>query len=97
MLKPGTSASTVTALSFSTTRTRGKQIALPLTQAEMGELLGVTRETVTRALAQFRDHNLAVLKGSTLTIPNRAALESFAVHQSSQADRRLAPAATGRL
>jgi len=57
--------------------TLGQQITLSLTQAEIGELLGVTRETVSRALTQFRNNRLVVMKGSTLTIPNRAALESF--------------------
>jgi CRP/FNR family transcriptional regulator len=55
----------------------GSQITLPLTQGEIGELLGISRETVTRALSQFRSHHLVVMKGSTLTIPNRAALETF--------------------
>jgi CRP/FNR family cyclic AMP-dependent transcriptional regulator len=55
----------------------GSQITLPLTQCEIGELLGLSRESVTRALSQFRNHRLVVMKGSTLTIPNRAALESF--------------------
>jgi len=55
----------------------GSQLTLPLTQCEIGELLGVSRESVTRALSQLRNHHLVVMKGSTLTIPNRAALESF--------------------
>jgi len=56
---------------------RGIQITLNMTQAEIGEFLGISRETVTRALRQFRDHPLVVLKGSTLPIPSRSALESF--------------------
>lgn len=55
----------------------GSQLTLPLTQNEIGELLGISRESVTRAMSQFRNHHLVVMKGSTLTIPNRAALESF--------------------
>jgi CRP-like cAMP-binding protein len=55
----------------------GIQISLDMTQAEMGELLGISRETVTRTFRQFRDQRLVLLKGSTVTIPNRAALESF--------------------
>jgi len=55
----------------------GNQITLPLTQEEIGELIGVSRETVTRALSQLRDHRLIVRKGVTLTIPDRAALASF--------------------
>ena len=55
----------------------GSKITLPLTQSEIGEMLGVSRETVTRSLSQFKNRHLVVVKGSTLTIPNRAALESF--------------------
>jgi CRP-like cAMP-binding protein len=53
-------------------------ISLPLTHAEIGELIGASRETVTRTFGQLRDHQLIELKRSTLTISNRAALESFA-------------------
>ena len=55
----------------------GTQITLTLTQAEIGECLGISRETVTRALSELRNHRLVVVEGSVLTIPNRAALESF--------------------
>jgi len=55
----------------------GNKITLPLTHGEIGELIGTSRETVTRTFSQLRKHHLVLLKGSTLTIPNRAALESF--------------------
>lgn len=57
---------------------RGNRITLPLTHGEIGELIGISRETVTRTFAQLRNQHLVVLKGSSLTISNRAALESFA-------------------
>ena len=53
------------------------QTAVYLTHEEIGHLIGTSRETVTRAFSQLRDHHLAVLKGSILTIPNRDALENF--------------------
>jgi CRP/FNR family cyclic AMP-dependent transcriptional regulator len=58
----------------------GNKITVPLTHGEIGELIGTSRESVTRTFTQLRNHHLVVLKGSTLTIPNRAALESFAAH-----------------
>jgi CRP/FNR family cyclic AMP-dependent transcriptional regulator len=53
------------------------RITLPLTHEEIAECIGSSRETVTRTLSDFRSRHLVVLQGSTLTIPNRAALESF--------------------
>ena len=54
------------------------EMSLPLTHAEIGELIGASRETVTRTFRQLKEHQLIVLKRSTLTISNRAALESLA-------------------
>jgi len=56
----------------------GTKSHLPLTHEEIAEFIGSSRETVTRTLSDFRDKRLVTLKGSTLMIPNRAALESFA-------------------
>lgn len=55
----------------------GAIIRLPLTHEEMAEFIGTTRETVTRTLSEFRHRHLVELHGSTLTIPSRAALETF--------------------
>ena len=55
----------------------GTRIKLPLTHEEIAECIGSSRETVTRTLSEFRHQNLVTLKGSTLTISNRAALESY--------------------
>ena len=56
----------------------GTRIKLPLTHEEMAEFIGTTRETVTRTLSDFKVRHLVSIQGSTLMIPNRAALESFA-------------------
>jgi CRP/FNR family transcriptional regulator len=53
------------------------RMKLPLTHEEIGECIGVTRETISRTLADFKQRHLITLQGSTLMIPNRAALESF--------------------
>jgi len=54
----------------------GTRVTLPLTHEEIAECIGSSRETVTRTLSEFKHRNLVTLKGSTLLIPNRAALES---------------------
>jgi CRP/FNR family transcriptional regulator, cyclic AMP receptor protein len=55
----------------------GTQIKVPLTHEEIAEFIGSTRETVTRTLSQFKSRQLVTLQGSTMTISNRAALESI--------------------
>jgi len=55
----------------------GARIQLPLTHEEIAELIGSSRETVTRTFSEFRNQRLVTLKGSTLMISDRAALESF--------------------
>jgi CRP/FNR family cyclic AMP-dependent transcriptional regulator len=56
----------------------GTRIKLPLTHEEIAEFVGTTRETVTRTLSDFKVRHLVTIQGSTLIIPNRSALESFA-------------------
>jgi CRP/FNR family transcriptional regulator, cyclic AMP receptor protein len=56
----------------------GTQIKVPLTHEEIAEFIGTTRETVTRTLSDFKVRHLVAIHGSTLRIPYRAALESFA-------------------
>jgi CRP/FNR family cyclic AMP-dependent transcriptional regulator len=47
---------------------------LALTHEDIAQLVGASRETVTRTLAEFRKMQILELKGSTLTIHNKAAL-----------------------
>jgi CRP/FNR family transcriptional regulator, cyclic AMP receptor protein len=56
----------------------GARIKMPLTHEEMAEFIGTTRETVTRTLSDFKVKHLVTIQGSTMMIPSRAALESFA-------------------
>ncbi len=56
--------------------TNSSKIKLTLTQEEIAQMIGTSRETVTRLLAKFRDRGLIELRGSTLTILNRAALDA---------------------
>jgi CRP/FNR family transcriptional regulator, cyclic AMP receptor protein len=55
----------------------GSRVKLPLTHEEIAEFIGTTRETVTRTLSEFKSHHLVELRGSTLVIENRKALEEF--------------------
>jgi len=54
------------------------RLQIALTQEEIGEMIGVTRETVTRLLAIFRKKNLLTVKGVMFNICNRAGLQSLA-------------------
>lgn len=57
---------------------QGTRLKLSLTHEEIGECIGASRETVTRTLCDFKHRHLVDLRGSTLMIPNRMALESCA-------------------
>jgi CRP-like cAMP-binding protein len=54
------------------------KITVPFSQEEIGEIIGTSRESVTRAFTELRNFHLISLKGSALTVSNRAALEAFA-------------------
>jgi CRP/FNR family transcriptional regulator, cyclic AMP receptor protein len=51
------------------------RLKLSLTHEEMAQLIGTSRETVTRTLSQFKKQRVLELSGSTLIIRNKAALE----------------------
>lgn len=53
------------------------QVKLTLTHEEIAEMIGTTRETVSRLFAQFKKKQLVQLKGATLIIRNRDALEKL--------------------
>jgi len=53
-------------------------LRLTLTHEEIGEMIGTTRETVTRLFADFRRKQLIDSKGSTVVIRNQPALEGMA-------------------
>jgi CRP/FNR family cyclic AMP-dependent transcriptional regulator len=56
----------------------GTHFRFSLTHGEIGEFIGASRETVTRTLSVFESRHLVMFNGSTLTIPSKAALESYA-------------------
>jgi len=53
----------------------GIRIKLALTHQEIAQLIGTSRETVTRVLGEFREKKLAWVQGSTLWIADRHGLQ----------------------
>ena len=53
------------------------QVKLTLTHEEIAEIIGTTRETVSRLFSQFKRKQIVQLKGATLIIRNKAALEKM--------------------
>jgi CRP/FNR family transcriptional regulator, cyclic AMP receptor protein len=51
------------------TTERGIELRLPLTQEEIGQMIGVSRETVSRLLAEFEEEGILELEGSRICIP----------------------------
>ncbi len=56
----------------------GARCRVAMTQEEMGEFIGASRETVNRALAVFRNRRLVSQHGYLIVIPNRSALRRYA-------------------
>jgi len=53
------------------------QVKLTLTHEEIAEMIGTTRETVSRLFSDFKKKQLLQVKGSTLVIRNKSALEKI--------------------
>ncbi len=53
------------------------RLKISLTHEEMAQLIGTSRETVTRTLSQFKKQRILELTGSTLLIRNKAALQNL--------------------
>ena len=56
------------------TTPNGIQIRCVLTHGEIGECIGVSRETVTRAMTEFKNQGLVKTRGSALIVTSRGAL-----------------------
>jgi CRP/FNR family cyclic AMP-dependent transcriptional regulator len=57
---------------------RDLRVATDFTHEEMAQMIGSSRETVTRLLGDMRRRELIRLEGATLVIPNRIALQAIA-------------------
>lgn len=51
------------------------KVTLTLTHEEIAQMIGASRETVTRLFSDFKKRQLLQIKGSTLIIKNKAGLE----------------------
>jgi len=56
------------------------RVKLALTHEEIAQLIGCSRETVSRTLKEFKKQRFLEKKGSTLVVRNRSALESLATN-----------------
>lgn len=65
-------------LSWESEKTNGQaHIRLTLTHQEIAEMIGTTRETVSRLFSDFKKKQLVQIKGSSLMIRNKPALEKM--------------------
>lgn len=55
----------------------GVQLRLGLTHEEISEMIGTSRETVSRLFKEFREKEIITCKGAQLLIPDARRLESF--------------------
>ena len=59
-------------------RNRELRVATEFTHEEIAQMIGSSRETVTRLLSDMKRKDLIRLEGATLVIPNRIALQAIA-------------------
>ena len=60
------------------TTDKGIRLRLNLTQEEIAQVIGTSRETVTRLLGEFKHRNVIHTKGSTMLIRDKSALGDMA-------------------
>jgi len=56
---------------------QGTRVQVLMTHHDISQLIGTSRETVTRLLKEFRQKGILTVKASTMTVQNRTALESM--------------------
>ncbi|HVA01455.1 MAG TPA: Crp/Fnr family transcriptional regulator [Terriglobia bacterium] len=66
---------------------QGVELKLPLTQEEIGQMIGVSRETVSRLLAGLEKDEILSLDGSLLRVLKKEALEAVAKPEDALAQR----------
>jgi len=54
------------------------QVTLEVSQEEIGQMIGISRETVARVISRFKKRHILDLKNPTLVIHDKTALESLA-------------------
>jgi CRP/FNR family transcriptional regulator, cyclic AMP receptor protein len=68
---------------------------MTLTHEELAQMIGTTRETVTRVLARFRKQGLIAQRGATLILSNKSALHDIAGKGAAAAPETHAATAAG--
>ncbi len=58
---------------------QGMRFNLSLTHEEIAQVVGLTRESVTRGLSEFRQRSLISTKGPSVVILNKPALQAIAI------------------
>lgn len=66
---------------------RGLELKLPLTQEEIGQMIGVSRETVSRLLAEFEEQGILELEGSHVRVLNFERLGDLAMAKSRKSEK----------
>jgi CRP/FNR family transcriptional regulator len=64
-------------LQHGTITENGTRVQVLMTHDDISQLIGTSRETVTRLLRDFRDQRIVSIKGSNLIVHNKAALEAL--------------------
>jgi CRP/FNR family transcriptional regulator len=59
-------------------RNREIRVSTEFTHEEIAQMIGSSRETVTRLLSDMKRKDLIRVEGATLVIPNRIALQAIA-------------------
>ena len=59
------------------TTPKGIRLKVLLTHEEVAQMIGTTRETVTRLLSEFKRKNIIEVKGSTILVLKKSELESL--------------------
>lgn len=57
---------------------RGIDLKLTLTHEELGQLIGASRETVTRLIGELKNGQIIQVKGATVLVRDKTALEALA-------------------
>jgi CRP/FNR family transcriptional regulator len=55
----------------------GIRVQMLMTHEDISQLIGTSRETVTRLLRDFREKKIVSIRGSALTVHDREALEAL--------------------
>jgi CRP-like cAMP-binding protein len=66
---------------------RGIELKLPLTQEEIGQMIGVSRETVSRLLAEFEQQGILELEGSRVRVLKGHHLEDVTTAKNRKASK----------